>query len=720
MSGVEPARWADPIALLRVLSRRRWLVLSFVVSVVGLAAIYTLRQPKIYEASTSLIIDSTPPRFLDSQVQEVVDTGTGSYWYNKEYYETQYKVMTSRAVSQRVVDKLGLATDLSFLGLDKIRDPNERKKALANVDAPAQLQSRMKVQPVKDSRLAYIVVQDENPTRSALLANELAAAYIAENLALKLRITSSASEWLEDRLESLTTESKQSEFAVYDFRKKEDMLTTSLEDRQSMVSQRLNAINGALTEVRTRITGLRARMEAIDKLHKANLAGADGVHWAESLSVGPLIEQLKVRYANLHGDCAEMNGRYLPDHPKLLACTEKMNAARADLERELNNVVVSAQTDLNEAQAKERNLVTLLDTAKAEAFEVNKKQIAYDSLKRQADNNQRLYDMVLKRLKELELSGMLRTSNVRVLDAALPSHSPVKPNVRLNLALALLLGLMGGVGLAFGAEFLDTSITTQEQVEEWLGVTFLGILPSFQKTKDSKQQDLVVFQQPKSAAAECCRAIRTNLLFMSPERPLKTMLVTSSGPEDGKTTTAISVAIAMAESGSRVLLVDADMRRPRMHRAFNLPNGAGLSALIMGTGTLADCVRSTEVPNLQLLTCGPVPPNPAELLHTRAFSELLKEIQGSFDRVIIDSPPVAAVSDALVMSTHVDGTLLVLKAGRTSRDLARRTLRALRDVNARIFGAVLNDLNLESRQYRGYYHYERGGYYGDKSESAAS
>jgi capsular exopolysaccharide synthesis family protein len=381
---------------------------------------------------------------------------------------------------------------------------------------------------------------------------------------------------------------------------------------------------------------------------------------------------------------------------------------------------MAARNELEEAVAKERNLGSLLDSSKSEAFEVNKKQIAFDRLKREADNNQRLYDLVLKRLKEIELSGLLRTSNVRVLDAARPSRLPVKPNVKLNLALALLLGLLGGAGLAFAVELLDTSISTQDQVEQWLGVTFLGILPSFARGKDGQHQDLVVVQQPKSAAAECARAIRTNLLFMSPDRPLQTMLVTSSGPEDGKTTTAISVAITMAESGSRVLLVDADMRRPRIHRAFNLANGVGLSTLIVGNGKLSEAIRSTEVPNLFLLTCGPVPPNPAELLHTEAFAQLLKEMAGSFDRVVVDSPPVAAVSDAVVMSTHADGTLLVLKAGRTSRELARRALRALRHVNARVFGAVLNDLDLEARQYRGYYHYERSGYYADKPERAAS
>jgi capsular exopolysaccharide synthesis family protein len=313
---------------------------------------------------------------------------------------------------------------------------------------------------------------------------------------------------------------------------------------------------------------------------------------------------------------------------------------------------------------------------------------------------------------------MLQVSNVRVLDRAEIKERPVRPNVLRNLIVAILVGLMGGIGLAFAVEYLDTSIISQEQIAEKLGLHFLGIVPSINKNKDGTSQDLVVFRDPKSAVAECLRSVRTNLLFMSPEKPLKTILVTSSGPQEGKTTTAAALAEAMAGGRSRVLLLDADMRRPRIHRIFGVPNGAGLSSLILGEGTLEGTVRPTEVPDLYVLPCGPVPPNPAELLHTAAFGSILEEAARRFDRVIIDSPPVGVVADAVVISTRVDGTLMVLKAGRTSRDVARQAVRQLRDVKARIFGAVLNDLDLEDQKYGQYYYYYRYGYYyGDKDKN---
>jgi polysaccharide biosynthesis transport protein len=326
--------------------------------------------------------------------------------------------------------------------------------------------------------------------------------------------------------------------------------------------------------------------------------------------------------------------------------------------------------------------------------------------------------MVLQRLKETGVTGMLQMSNVRVLDRAEPPDRPVKPRSVRNLALAVLLGLAGGVGLAFLLETLDTSISTREQIEERLGLPFLGIIPKIEAEPGAKPE-LTVFSSPTSAAAECLRSIRTNLLFMSPEKPLRTMLVTSSGPSEGKTTTAAALAATMAGGGNRVLLVDADMRRPRVHKVFGMQSGTGLSALILGEGTLEQAISRTAIPNLDVLPCGPVPPNPAELLHTAAFAKLLAQMAGTYDRVVIDSPPAGVVADAIVISTHVDGTLMVLKAGQTSRDAAVRTARSLHAVKARLFGAVLNDLDLEDRRYGQYYYYYRSGYYRDGETEGA-
>ncbi|HZN93246.1 MAG TPA: polysaccharide biosynthesis tyrosine autokinase, partial [Myxococcales bacterium] len=360
----------------------------------------------------------------------------------------------------------------------------------------------------------------------------------------------------------------------------------------------------------------------------------------------------------------------------------------------------------------EKNLVALLDGAKVHGFDAKKKQIEFEKLKRQSDINRRLYELVLKRTKDIELSGLLRTSNVRVLDPARPSYAPIRPDLRKALTLALLVGLLLGLGMALLLELMDNSVFSQVDVEQRVGVPFLGLVPVIPESRGAGSRDLYVHDHPKSSIAECCRAIRTNVLFMSPERPLKTILVTSTAPQEGKSTSVINLGISMAQSGNRVVLVDTDMRRPRLHKAFQIPNDVGVSSVVVGEGTVEAAVKTTDVPGLFVVPCGPIPPNPAELLHTQAFSRLLEELGKRFDRIILDSPPIHPVADAIVLATQAEGVVLILKAGLTNRTLAKRAVRALRDVKAKVYGAILNSVDLEDPKYGGYYaDYRRYGYY---------
>jgi len=715
----------DPFDLLyyvRLFWRRKWVVTGTLLAVVVAVGAYTARQPKIYSAAANVIIDVTAPRVLDATVPEVMDNSSSSYWYNREYYETQNKVIISRSVSVRVVEKLGLQSDPAFLGVQKISDPQKRADVMKAMDAVGLLQSRIRVVPVKDSRLVQIVVEDLDPERAALLANEVADAYMAENLALKLRVTESASRWLEDRLVDLEQKTKTSELAVYDFKKEKDMLTTSLEDRASMVSQRLTTYNGALTQVRTRIAELKARADTIERARAQSKD--DNLRWAEGLSLAKstLVETLKVNMVQQRNECATLGSRYLPDHPKLAECNQKLASAERELGRELGNMIRSAQYDLEQAQGEEKNLLALFEATKAEGFDVNKKQIEFDRLKRESDNDRRLYDLVLKRMKDIELSGLLRTSNVRVLDAARPSYLPVRPDLSKALTLALLVGLLLGLGVALLLEVMDNSVFSQLDVEQRVGVPFLGLVPMIPEPKEAGTRDLYVHHHPKSSIAECCRAIRTNVLFMSPERPLKTILVTSTAPQEGKSTSVINLGISMAQSGNRVVLVDTDMRRPRLHKAFQIPNDVGVSTVVVGEGALDGAIKNTDVPGLFVVPCGPVPPNPAELLHTKAFARLLEQLGQRFDRIILDSPPIHPVADAIVLATQAEGVVLILKAGLTNRTLAKRAVRALRDVKAKVYGAILNNVDLEDPKYGGYYaDYRRyGHYYGERRDGAVS
>lgn len=707
----------DPRFYFRVLLRRKWLILLVFMSVLGGATLYTTRQPRVYAAQISIIIDSKEPRFLDTQIQDV-NNDTGSYyWANKEYLETQYRIITSRSVSQRVVERLGLASDPEFLGVAKVADEKLRAEMMARADAVALLQGKIKVEPVKDSRVSLIKIEDSEPNRAALLANEVAQAYVDEVMSQKLKLTENASKWLDERRDSLSDAARTSELALYTFRKQQDIL--ALDDRSSMVSLKLQETNKALTDTQLRIAGLKARVAAIRSV-QANQGTEDRL-WAEALPAARenvQLTKLKDRVFTLRNEVTDLQSRYLEEHPKLMEARDKLAAGEKDFARELSNIVISTEAELKEATEKERILAGMFDGAKAEAFELEKKKVELDKFKQDTDNAKRQYDSVYKRLKDIELSGLLRTSNVRVLDAARPIMAPVRPNVPQGVLMGLVGGLMMGIALALLLEFFDSSISSQVDIEERLGLTFLGFVPSIPESPGTTP-DLHIHREPKSIIAECMRAIRTNVLFMSPDKPFKKMLVTSSGPQEGKSTTTINLGIAMAQSGNRVLIVDTDMRRPRVHKAFGVPNDVGVSSLIVGDHKLDDAIKTTEVPGLFVMPCGPVPPNPAELLHTKAFADLLERLGERFDRIILDSPPVGAVADAVVLATQVDGVVMVLKAGRTNRDVALRTVRALRDVKAALYGAVLNDVDLERSKYGDYYYGYAYRYYGEGDKKGA-
>jgi capsular exopolysaccharide synthesis family protein len=288
----------------------------------------------------------------------------------------------------------------------------------------------------------------------------------------------------------------------------------------------------------------------------------------------------------------------------------------------------------------------------------------------------------------------------------------------LGAALGLLLGLL----LAFGVEFLDRSVKSQEDVESVIGLPFLGMVPALEPgdVVPGKRPELYVSEHPKSTIAECLRVVRTNILFCSPDKPLRTLVVTSSNPEEGKTMTSINLGIVMAQNGHRTLLVDTDMRRARLHKAMGIGNENGVSRVILGESEIEDAVKTTDVPNLWVLPCGPHPPNPAELLQTEKFEALVRRLGEKYDRVIFDSPPVLAVTDAVVLSRVVDGVVLVVRAGRTARDALMRTKRLQRAADPNIAGVVLNDVNLKSPHYYSYYNYYNYGYHDASPAPAAA
>lgn len=701
---------------LRTLDERKWTVIVFVLVTIGGATAWTLKQTKIYRATATVQVDLRAPSVLGREVEQVEELGTGSYWNNQEYLRTQYKIIQSREVTSRVVRALGLTEDPSFAGEgEKVRDEIQIAQLLGN---------KIIVEPVRDARLIRISVEDSDPERAKALTNAVADAYLAQNLDRMLDSTVSALNWLSRQLEEVETDLQESERALYDFRQERDILSISLEERQNITANQMQKLSEAHTVARTTRIEIGSKITEMRKLAKQDPLEIS----APVLIDNALVQQLKRRHAELDEERAGLAKEHGKNWPRVREIDGETERIRARIGREVESVLNSVEAEYRAAKRTEIGIKAALNEVQRDALKLNLHEIEYNGLVRQAKTNAKMYDLVLGRTKETDLARLLNVNNLRVLDYAVLPTIAVKPRTTLNLLIALMFGLLGGIALAILLDSLDVTVKAQDDLER-MGITFLGLLPSIDEAMERKRakqakkkgniaaaafnQDLVVHERPKSSVAESCRSIRTNLLFMSPEKPLHNLLVTSPGPREGKTTVAISLATVMAQGGSRTVLVDLDMRRPRTHRVFDVTREPGISSAIVGETGIDEIVRTTVVDNLFMIPSGPVPPNPSELLHTERFAQLLCQLGERFDRVVLDSPPLGAVTDAAILGTQVDGVVLVAKSGATRREALQHARNQLVEIGANVLGTVLNDVSLVRRGYNyySYYYYRRRGYY---------
>ena len=698
-----------------VILKRRWAITVFFLLVMTIVVIYTLKQPKVYQAAASIIIEPMAPEVL-SGVREVVDLGTGGYWTNKEFYETQYNIIKSRAIAKRVVDKLGLDKDAHFLGLDTIKDPQERERMAKKVDPVKRLISKITVEPVKNSRMVYIKVEDTNPEFAALLANTIASAYMEANLDTKLDATRSAGDWLSDQLEELKQKLEKSEMALHNFKKEHNILSVSLEDNQNMLSQRLRSLSEALNKMEVQKIELKSMRDIVMKV-KEDPSRIDSL---DLVNQNSLIQKLKEEYIKARTTFLDISEKYGEKHQKYQVAKKQLELVEQNIRDEMKKIIDSFENKYEATINTINELKKAIEETKQQAMDLNRLEADYIKLKRDAENNLNLYQIVLKRQKETDLTGLLKANNVRKLDSALVPTTPIKPKININLLIGVLIGMFGGIALAFFLERIDNTVKTQEDIERYIKLPFLGLIPLIKeddvRTLEQKNipKDLFILEFPKSSVAESCRAIRTNLMFLSAEKRIKAIVITSAGPQDGKTITAVSLAISMAQTGKKTLIVDTDMRKPRIHKAFNIENSNGISNYLISDVSLSEVIVQTSIPNLTVCPCGPIPPNPAELMYTQRFREFVRDARDMFDIVIFDSPPVAAVTDGVVISKIVDGVIIVAKAKKTTRNALLQVKKQLKDVNARILGMILNEIDLESKEYNYYYYsyyYRHYGYY---------
>ncbi|MGB2713364.1 MAG: polysaccharide biosynthesis tyrosine autokinase [Vicinamibacterales bacterium] len=653
-----------------------------------------------------------------------------AYWQDPEpYFNTQYRILQSRGLARRVVRKLPPApapapsTLSRALSLPRQMINRWRKKEPAATEAPAadetaaelaaigEFLSGVEIVPVKGTRLVEIVYSSPDPQYAATAANTLAREYVQQNLDLKLSNTTNTITWLTEELNKQRQKVEAAERAMAEYREGQNAM--SLDDGQNIVVARLNSLNDAVTKAKTSRLQKEAAYRQLGNL-KGDSAEADTF---PLVAQNPTIQEIKQQLANLKSEKTKLSQRYGANHPTMESITRQIESANTHLRSETAKVLESVANDYRAALAEERNLAGSLEEQKKQAVDLNRKSITYSILQREAESERQVYNALLQQEKELRVVSNSRANNVQLMDDAEVPGGPYTPNHGRDWLMAIVLGLALGVALAYSVEYLDDTIKLPDDVTRRLKLPLLGLVPAV----GGEKLPVLTSTVPHDFG-EAFRSLRTSLVFTNGSPGNRTIAVTSTQPLEGKTTTACNLAIALALGGARVMLIDADMRRPGLHRTMGMSNDIGLSHILTGQARVREAVQRTSEPNLFVMTAGHVPPNPSELLHSERMKQLLANLEaGPFEWIIIDTPPVLAVTDAVIIAPYMSGLVFVIGAEMTRRAHAERAIQTIQGGKPNIVGAVLNrvDLNRNKYYYSRYYGYHYKSYYGNSSTPAA-
>lgn len=678
----------------RMLYKRRWLAVTAFLVVFVAGVVYTFTKTPIYQAKVQLLIEPENPNVVPfRQVMEQ------NYQYDaSDYYQTQYKVLQSRSLARRTLDAAKLWSHPQFGGTASGARPGQAETPAQSAAISAFLGS-LKVSPIRNSRLVDVTFSSPDPQLAARAANALAKSYIEQNVEMHFTVSKDASDWLGTQLAEQRKKVEESELQLQAYREKGDAV--ALEDRQNIVVQGLSEMSAAVTRARTERIQKEAEYNRVSALQRS---GGSLDSFPAILS-NSLIQQLKVQLNDLQRQQGQMAEKFGDRHPEMVKVRSAIETTEARLQGEIAKVVESVRNAYLSAQAQEATLAAALEQKKGEALALNRSGITYSVLKREVESNRLIYDTLLQRAKETDVAAKDRAGSIRILDKAEVPQVPASPNRRLNLLLAFAGATVFAVGLAFFFEYLDNRIKSPDEVKGYLGLPFLGMVPAV-KFDDARGSPTINNGVPRHFA-EAFRTIRTNVLFSSAEDGPRSVVVTSAAPGEGKTLVATNVAMSLAQVGARVLLIDADMRKPRVQELLELKPGPGLSNLLTGRAKASEAVRTTTVPNLHVLPSGPIPPNPAELLGSQRFKELLATLKEHFDWVIIDSPPVMAVTDAVLVGHRTNGVVFVIGSEMTNRNAALSALEQLDGVSAKLMGGILNRVKIDRHSYYYSHHYRK-------------
>lgn len=713
---------------IRILAKRKWLIAGSFLIIVVSTALFTFTMDPVYEATAKIVIEKENPNVVS--IQEVLALDAA----DSDYSQTQFEILQSRTVARKVIERLDLANTEEFNptpkddavsilkqtikeSLASIKEsikamftPEAQLKQALEEESDSQMVdnflSRLSIDPVRNSRVVNVRFKANDPVLAARVANAITQVYIELGLETKLLAVQDAVSWLSNRIQEERSKVEEAQLRFQKYKEDNSIITNFTSDTEQVTQQKLAELNSKVIEAEA------ARVEAETRYGQTrgiSSASLDSV--AEILS-SPVIQAIKASEMTVQNSIAELSKKYGNNHPHIIALKAEMGELRNRKSVEAQKIVQSLKNNYELALAKERSLKEALHNQERGALNLSKKSIQYGVLQREAESAKEVYDLLVKRFKEATLTEDMKTVNVRVVDKAEVPTTPVKPKKAMNMLLALVLGLTAGTGLAFFAEYLDNTLKTPEDVTNYLRMPYLGMVPEVDGIDTNTSSAVFLHHDPKNVASESIRGLRSNLLFSRAAEKPQIILLTSAKPQEGKTLVTANLAAAMAQSGCRTLIIDADMRRPRIHKTLGSGNEAGLANILSGVSAPADVIKRTDIQNLDVITAGPTPPNPSELLGSKFMADILEGLRQRYEHIIIDTPPVTAVTDAAILAQYADGVVVISKAFTTPKEMVRTAIENLQKVNSKIFGVVLNSVNMK-KEGAYYYQYSYYYYYGD-------
>jgi succinoglycan biosynthesis transport protein ExoP len=708
---------------IEIIWRHKIVILACLIVVTISTLVGSLLTKPVYKADAKLEISRENPNII--KFEEVLQVENR----DDEFYETQFILLKSKSLARHVIEKMNLqqyaefsqkdterpslisgllATVKGLISKDKVAASN---KNLVNGDDEKDdlvnsFIGRIIVSPIRNSHLVDISFLANDPQLAAKAVNSLAHGFIEWNLNRKLMATKEGRNFLKKQLDQAQIKLENSEEEFNSFAKREGII--SLDENMNLTSHQFSELIDALAKAENE----RLSKESVQK--QIQNGDTDSI---PAVVNDPYLQGLKTDYAKLDAEYSELTATFKSEYPKVKELKAKLDEMRRKMDEATNAIVASIQSDYEVAKKKEDILRKRYEEQRALASQLNEKAIQYNILKREVDTNKSIYETILQRLKETEVSSGITASNVQVVDYASTPLFPYKPKILLNLVYALFVGLFGGVLISFLLEHLNNSVSSLEEIRDRMRFPVLGgIFNVNQKKELNIPLEKAFLLAPRSHFAESFRTIRVSLLLSAPGNPPRTILITSSQPEEGKTTVSINLAVSFAQAGSRVLLMETDFRRPRLSNVFG-KNGVGLTSYLTGNATLADIIKEVDIPNLSIIPTGQLPVNPTELLGSGEMKKLLEIVSGEYDQIILDGPPVIGLADSLVISSIVDGTVIVARAGKTPRTALTGVVEKLWSFNARVLGVILNrlDTGRQSYYYKGSYYYGGEGMAGRKT-----